>query len=67
MLPMLLSDFDYELPEELIAKFPTTRRRNSRLLVVDESLSDRRFADLPDLLDAADLLVFNDTRLKKTA
>lgn len=60
---MLVSDFDYELPEELIAKYPAARRRDSRLLVVAESLSDRRFPDLPSLLEAGDLLVFNDTRV----
>lgn len=58
---MFLSDFDYELPEELIAKYPTTRRRNSRLLVVGDELLDRQFKDLPSLLDPGDLLVFNDT------
>ncbi len=60
---MFLSDFDYELPEELIAKYPTTRRRNSRLLVVGDELLDRQFKDLPSLLEPGDLLVFNDTRV----
>lgn len=60
---MRLSDFDYELPEELIAQNPPASRRDSRLLVVGASLSDRCFADLPSLLDAGDLLVFNDTRV----
>lgn len=62
---MFLSDFDYELPEELIAKYPTTRRRNSRLLVVGETLTDCQFKDLPALLEAGDLLVFNDTRVMR--
>ncbi|MCH8334937.1 MAG: tRNA preQ1(34) S-adenosylmethionine ribosyltransferase-isomerase QueA [Proteobacteria bacterium] len=60
---MFLSDFDYELPTELIAQYPPARRRDSRLLVVGESLADRQFADLPALLHAGDLLVLNDTRV----
>ena len=63
---MLLTDFDYELPPELIARHPAKERSASRLLVVDASsgtLEDRRFTDLPSLLDPGDLLVFNDTRV----
>ena len=60
---MFLSDFDYELPQDLIAQHPPERRRDSRLLVVGESLDDRQFSDLPALLHAGDLLVFNDTRV----
>jgi S-adenosylmethionine:tRNA ribosyltransferase-isomerase len=60
---MFLSDFDYELPQELIAQYPAARRRDSRLLVVGEFLADRRFADFPALLRAGDLLVCNDTRV----
>ncbi len=63
--PMLISDFDYELPEELIAGYPTAQRRGSRLLVVDDGLRDLGFADLPSLLRPDDLLVFNDTRVIK--
>jgi S-adenosylmethionine:tRNA ribosyltransferase-isomerase len=62
---MLISDFDYELPEELIARYPATDRRGSRLLVVDDGVEDRGFADLPSLLSPGDLLVFNDTRVIK--
>ncbi len=62
---MLISDFDYELPEELVAQFPCGQRRGSRLLVVADGLEDRRFAELPDLLRPCDLLVFNDTRVIK--
>lgn len=64
--PMQLSDFDYALPDELIAHYPAGERRASRLLVVDatsRSLADRRFSDLPALLNSGDLLVFNDTRV----
>ncbi len=63
---MRLSDFDYQLPEELIAQFPARERSASRLLHVDGTrLSDRLFAELPDLLLPGDLLVFNDTRVIK--
>ena len=60
---MFLSDFDYELPPDLIAQYPPARRRDSRLLVVGKSLEDRQFKDLPALLHDGDLLVFNDTRV----
>ena len=60
---MFLSDFDYELPQDLIAQHPPARRRDSRLLVVGESFGDRQFSDLAALLHAGDLLVFNDTRV----
>lgn len=62
---MLLSDFDYELPPALIARYPAADRRGSRLLEVGKGVSDLRFADLPSLLRAGDLLVFNDTRVIK--
>jgi S-adenosylmethionine:tRNA ribosyltransferase-isomerase len=62
---MLISDFDYELPPELIARYPAKDRRDSRLLVVDQDLADLGFADLPSLLRPDDLLVFNDTRVIK--
>jgi len=65
---MLLSDFDYELPDRLIARFPAERRTASRLLVVDcdaDSLADRSFVDLPGYLRPGDLLVLNDTRVIK--
>ena len=65
---MQLSDFDYDLPDELIARYPAAERRGSRLLVVDpatDAMDDRRFADLPGLLTEGDLLVFNDTRVLK--
>ena len=60
---MLVSDFDYSLPDELIAQYPTRERRASRLLEVAASLVDRQFSDLPGLLRPGDLLVFNDTRV----
>ena len=63
---MHLSDFDYDLPADLIAQHPTPERTGSRLLVVGESsLDDLTFGALPDLVAAGDLLVFNDTRVLK--
>ena len=61
--PMFIEDFDYELPDALIARYPAAERRGSRLLEVGESLADRQFAALPELLKSGDLLVFNDTRV----
>ena len=63
------SDFMYELPDELIARFPLAERSAARLLLaravsVDEvKLADRMVRDLPDLLEPGDLLVFNNTRV----
>lgn len=63
---MKRSDFAYELPDELIARYPTGQRRESRLLVLDGDsggIGHRQFADLPALLKAGDLLVLNNTRV----
>lgn len=61
-----LSDFDFELPEELIAQFPLEKRSASRLLIVnDEKLADSHFHHLIDYLDRDDLLVFNNTKVLK--
>jgi S-adenosylmethionine:tRNA ribosyltransferase-isomerase len=63
---MQRSDFHYDLPPELIAQSPLAERRASRLLVLDGGtgqFEDRLFADLPSVLRAGDLLVFNDTRV----
>lgn len=60
---MFLSDFDYDLPAELIARYPTSERCGSRLLVVGAELDDRRFGDVPELLAPGDLLILNDTRV----
>jgi S-adenosylmethionine:tRNA ribosyltransferase-isomerase len=58
-------ELDYALPEELIAQRPAERRDGSRLLVQrrDGSLEHRRFADLPGLLEASDLVVVNSSRV----
>jgi S-adenosylmethionine:tRNA ribosyltransferase-isomerase len=63
---MLRSEFHYDLPDELIARHPAARRSDSRLLHLDGrsgTLADQRFTDLPRLLRAGDLMVFNDTRV----
>ncbi|UUZ72598.1 S-adenosylmethionine:tRNA ribosyltransferase-isomerase [Polaromonas sp. P1(28)-8] len=61
-----LSDFDFALPEELIAQQPAAQRSGSRLLDGRDSAAvDRRFTDLPGLLNPGDLLVFNDTQVVK--
>ncbi len=62
---MLITDFDYELPPELIARYPAQDRRGSRLLSVGDGVEDLGFADFPALLRPGDLLVFNDTRVIK--
>ncbi|MBN2601196.1 MAG: tRNA preQ1(34) S-adenosylmethionine ribosyltransferase-isomerase QueA [Candidatus Marinimicrobia bacterium] len=61
---MRLSDFDYELPEELIAKYPIEKRDHSKLMVVnrkDQSIQHKHFYDLPDYLNPGDLLIVNET------
>ncbi|WP_072323207.1 tRNA preQ1(34) S-adenosylmethionine ribosyltransferase-isomerase QueA [Luteibacter sp. UNCMF366Tsu5.1] len=63
---MKKSDFDFDLPPELIAQAPLARRSASRLLVLDvdaQSKQDRQFSDLPEMLQPGDLLIFNDTRV----
>jgi S-adenosylmethionine:tRNA ribosyltransferase-isomerase len=62
---MRLSDFDFDLPEELIALRPTEPRDAARMLVVRPGapLEDQSVGDLPDLLGPGDALVFNDTRV----
>ncbi len=62
---MRRSDFHFHLPAELIAQFPPRERCASRLLSLDSSgaMQDRVFRDLPRLLRAGDLMVFNDTRV----
>jgi S-adenosylmethionine:tRNA ribosyltransferase-isomerase len=64
---MRVAEFDFELPDELIAQFPPAVRGGSRLLHVEPSgkMLDRAFVDLPKLLRPDDLLVMNDTRVIK--
>ncbi len=61
-----LSDFDYDLPEELIAQYPVARRGQSRLMVVDratDEISTREFAEFESFINAGDALVLNDTKV----
>ncbi|WP_323847016.1 tRNA preQ1(34) S-adenosylmethionine ribosyltransferase-isomerase QueA [Microbulbifer magnicolonia] len=63
---MRRQDFQFDLPDELIARTPAKERRGSRLLCLDGpsgSIEHRQFAELADLVEAGDLLVFNDTRV----
>ena len=61
---MRVDQFDFDLPSDRIALRPARPRDAARMLVVEgERLSDRRVADLADLLRPGDVLVFNDTRV----
>ncbi len=67
MTSLRLSDFDYDLPRELIAQVPSPERTGSRLLHVNGgALADLAFSDLPRLVAPGDLLIFNDTRVIKS-
>ncbi len=64
--PLRVSDFDFHLPEELIAQQPPAERGTSRMLVVDRktgALRDSAFSELPNLVQPGDLLVLNDSRV----
>ncbi|MEN6357510.1 MAG: tRNA preQ1(34) S-adenosylmethionine ribosyltransferase-isomerase QueA [Armatimonadota bacterium] len=66
---MHLSEFDYPLPEDLIAQEPLAQRDTSRLLVVnrqDQTIEHRQFFEILDYLKDDDLIVFNDTRVTAT-
>ena len=63
---MKTSDFDYDLPQELIAQKPVEPRDHSRLMLLDRKtgqMAHRMFYDLPESLSEGDLLVFNDSRV----
>ena len=65
---MNLSDFDFELPQELIAQTPAAERTASRLLHLDGAsgaIADRRFGDIVEQVAPGDVMVFNDTRVIK--
>ena len=65
-MQLTLDDFDYALPRELIAQHPAESRGASRLLRLSgEAVSDHAFSELPDFVEAGDVLVFNDTRVIK--
>src|SRR5690554_5717418 len=66
MMIMRVADFQFELPDELIARYPLAQRSASRLLVLDGpsgALAHRQFTDLLDYVAAGDLLVFNNTKV----
>ncbi|MCG2717162.1 MAG: tRNA preQ1(34) S-adenosylmethionine ribosyltransferase-isomerase QueA [Candidatus Marinimicrobia bacterium] len=61
---MRLTDFDYVLPEELIAQYPIEKRDHSKLMIIDRkegSIKHKHFYNLPDYLNAGDLLIVNET------
>ena len=68
-----VDDYDYELPDSLIARYPLAQRSASKLLYLakntqentDSQILDKQFSELPDLLNAGDLIVFNDTKVMK--
>jgi len=62
---MKVTDFDFELPAELVAQHPATPRDTARLLEIGATLHDRTLRDLPRLLRPGDLLIYNDTRVIK--
>ena len=66
---MLVSDFNYDLPEERIAKFPPKERGTTRLLVLDRktgAVKDFYYKDLVDFLNPGDVLILNDTRVMQS-
>jgi S-adenosylmethionine:tRNA ribosyltransferase-isomerase len=68
MPPMRIEEFDYDLPERLIARFPSPERGAARMLRVDGAsgrISDQRFSDFPDYVETGDVVVVNDTRVVK--
>lgn len=63
---MKLSDFHFDLPKQLIAQYPTSKRTDSRLLVLDGKsgvYADKQFTDIIELIEPGDLLVMNNTRV----
>jgi S-adenosylmethionine:tRNA ribosyltransferase-isomerase len=63
---LLVSEFDFDLPSELIAQYPIEPRDSARLMVIDRrqgSWEHRKFAELPQLLDSRDVLVRNNTKV----
>ena len=63
---LLLSEYDYNLPEELIAQLPADKRENSRMLVLnraEHTISHKHFYDIVDFVDKNSLLVMNNTKV----
>lgn len=66
---MLVSDYNYDLPEECIAIHPPKERGTTRLLVLDRKTgktTDSRYADLADFVESGDLIILNDTRVMRS-
>jgi len=64
--PLTLSDFDYELPEELIAQYPAEKRDGSRLLVLNKktgAVAHQHFPNVADYLNSGDVLIVNETKV----
>src|SRR2546423_8559123 len=65
-MSLALSDYDYPLPEELIATRPLPNRQDSRMMVLhrrEQRIEHRMFSELPEFLQPGDLLVLNNTRV----
>src|SRR5438874_2736057 len=65
-MSFLTSDYDYPLPEELIARWPLARRDDSRMMVLyrrEERVEHRTFRDFPAFVNTDDLVVLNDTKV----
>ena len=63
---MRVADFSFDLPDELIARYPMAERSASRLLTLDGTtgaLADKQFTDLLSMINPGDLMVFNNTRV----
>lgn len=59
-----IEDYTYDLPDERIAKFPLENREASKLLIYDEGrIDERHFYEVPEMLDAGKMLVFNNTKV----
>ena len=66
---MLVSDYNYDLPDERIAKFPPKERGTTRLLVLNREtgeIQDSHYRDLADYLNPGDVLILNDTRVMQS-
>ena len=66
---MLVTDYNYDLPEERIAKYPPRQRGTTRLLVLNRrngEINDSYYRDLADYLNPGDVLILNDTRVMKS-
>ena len=63
---MKLSQFSYELPDELLAEYPSELRDEARLMVLnrkDETIEHKRFKDLVNYFDDGDIMIFNNTKV----